>query len=110
MISFLFFLYNSVTTLSDIPITCNRMQKKKIVPSKISKRDLGAFVLIYVCFHRKVDQTYQEKEKEREKKRENINSVVYLALFLLLFFIDHISSLCFYITCLKDFTNNIVIL
>jgi hypothetical protein len=86
------------------------MQKKKIVPSEISRQDLGAFVLMHICFYRKVDQTYKEGG-ERKRKRENIISSVYLVFFFLrLFFIDHISSLCFHTDCLKDFTNNIVIL
>jgi hypothetical protein len=43
------------------------MQRKKIVPSEISKQDLGAFVLMCVCFHLKVDQTYKEKRREMKK-------------------------------------------
>jgi len=58
------------------------MQKKKIVPSEIGKQDLEAFVLMHICFHRKVDQTHtnnEEREGDRQrksKKRENINSAV----------------------------------
>lgn len=56
-------------SFSNIPIICSRMQKKKIVPTEISKQDLEAFVLMHICFHREVDQTHKVGgEREREKR------------------------------------------
>jgi hypothetical protein len=49
------------------------MQRKKIVPSEIVKQDLEAFVLMHICFHRKVDQTHtnnEERERETDRERE----------------------------------------
>jgi hypothetical protein len=65
----LFFSHRNMTTFANIPIICVTESKRtKIVSSEISEQDLEAFVLMHICFHRKVDQTHNEEEGGESEK------------------------------------------